>query len=391
MGAANSTGHALIEAIESQIVELDPNFVTDADRKTKGKTKPGYHPEIDLTDAGCSPDDLEFYYNEVSANSLKTKVVLAEAGVPFVYKHIELTHDGDFETKRAPFLKINPSGTLPVLVYKGHPVYDSTAQVKFVAEMSPNGLYPPSQKELIDKWVYAGSMEGFFMGEDAKEHIFDNLGTCFPWISIPMFIWDESKRSHGDMAKILFDGRELAAANVLMRFFAMRIYEDATLSVGPKGFANPFVVNNVWANLRKGIEFHLGKMTEQLKASGGQFLLGRSFTLADASMIPFFQRATITGWLDELRGKFPVVERWWDACRNRPAYREWVPKYGGPNAPHMNPKELAQFLKKMRQQHPKFDAVYKGTYAEYEGPPPSPPNPCTAVVAKCMPVCVPKR
>ena len=350
--------------IEAQIEKVDPRYVTREDRAAKGTTVPGYHPDIDLTEAGCSPTDLEFYYNEVSANSLKTKVALAEAGLPFVYKHIALTHDGDFETKKKPFLTINPSGTLPVLVHEGHPVYDSTEQVKFIGERSARGLYPAGQKQLIDEWLHIGAMEGFFVGDDAVDHIFDSLGTCFPWISIPMFLWDEAIRSKGELARLVFTGRELAMANLLLGYFGVRVYEDAVLTIGPKHNDNPFVQHNVWHSLRKGIESHLTHMESQLDASGGPFLCG-AFSLADVSIVPFFQRASITLWLDELLPHFPVAAKWWDACKARPAYEEWAPKYGGPNAPHMDVAAMQQWIREQRASHPKFDAVYKGTYPEF--------------------------
>ena len=162
-------------------------------------------------------------------------------------------------------------------------------------------------------------------------------------------------------------GRDLAMGNVMMKFFGVKLYEEPVLAVGPKKNPNPFIQNNIWANLRKGIEYHLGKMEEQIKASGGPFLLGERFTLADCAVIPFFQRGTITGWLDELAGQFPIVEQWWADCKARPAYSEWVPKYGGPLAPHCHVDELAAWIKEQRAAHPKFDAVYKGTYEEYSG------------------------
>ena len=97
------------------------------------------------------------------------------------------------------------------------PVNDSTEQIKFLADKSPHDLYPAEHKELIDKWIFIGSMEGFFMGEDAKEHIFESLGTCFPWISISMFLWDEAKRSAREMKSVVLAGRDLAAGNLMMK------------------------------------------------------------------------------------------------------------------------------------------------------------------------------
>ena len=60
------------------------------------------------------------------------RTVLCEAGVSFKSIHVYLRSSGSYETRTKEYLKINPAGTVPVLVHNGHPIYESHEQVKYV-------------------------------------------------------------------------------------------------------------------------------------------------------------------------------------------------------------------------------------------------------------------
>lgn len=51
----------------------------------------------------------------------------------------------------------------------------------------------------------------------ARGHDGDHPITCFPWISISMFLWDEAKRSAREMKSVVLAGRDLAAGNLMMK------------------------------------------------------------------------------------------------------------------------------------------------------------------------------
>jgi glutathione S-transferase len=349
-----ATKQNVSDDFDSAIQAVNPNYVTDRDRKAKGKTIPGYHPDIDVPHT----DPFEFYYNEVSANSLKVRIAVVESGLPITYKHIELTHDGDFETKREPFLRVNPSGTLPVLVYDGHPCYDSVEHLKFLSRLAPEkGLMPDHPNN--EKWIACGSMEGFFMGEDAVEQLMSSLGTNLPWISIPMFLYHEDTRSPLEMISVLASGGDLAEGNALMKIFGIKIYEDAELGIANQTKPNPFIVNGIWANLRRGIRHHFANMEADITATGGPFLCGEQFGIGDVSVATFFQRAEIMLWLDELLPEFPVCAGWWAAVKARPAYKGWLPKYAEAG---LDLDKLHAWINKKKRNSPQFAAAYAGTY-----------------------------
>ena len=78
--------------------------------------------------------ELRKYIKRIRFNNkiLQVRTVLCEAGVPFKSIHVYLRSSGSYETRTKEYLKINPAGTVPVLVHNGHPIYESHEQVKYV-------------------------------------------------------------------------------------------------------------------------------------------------------------------------------------------------------------------------------------------------------------------
>merc|ERR1711879_1011145 len=78
--------------------------------------------------------ELELYYQMFSSNSTKVRCALGEAGLiegkDYIARHLNL-HD-PAEGKGWTFLKINPSGTVPVLIHNGHPIYHSHEQIRYI-------------------------------------------------------------------------------------------------------------------------------------------------------------------------------------------------------------------------------------------------------------------
>ena len=55
-------------------------------------------------------EEVELYFSDVSACSMKVRFCLAAAGVPFKERCIKLPSAGSWETKQPRFLKINSAG-----------------------------------------------------------------------------------------------------------------------------------------------------------------------------------------------------------------------------------------------------------------------------------------
>jgi len=82
---------------------------------------PGLQADIDL------PHEAEFelYHNALSLCSMKTRACMAELRVPYRGHAIDLIETGRYQTLSRAYLAVNPAGTVPVLVHRGHPVFES--------------------------------------------------------------------------------------------------------------------------------------------------------------------------------------------------------------------------------------------------------------------------
>jgi hypothetical protein len=74
--------------------------------------------------------EFELYHNALSLCSMKTRVCLAELRIPYRGHPIDLIETGRYETLSRHFLAVNPAGTVPVLVHRGHPIYESHEQIR---------------------------------------------------------------------------------------------------------------------------------------------------------------------------------------------------------------------------------------------------------------------
>ena len=71
---------------------------------------------------------------------------------------------------------------------------------------------------------------------------------------------------------------------------------------------------------------HLTLLTKDLEMSGGPYICGESFTLADVSMVPIFERMQYARWwTDSLKKQFPLVTKYWETIQEREGYKASKP------------------------------------------------------------------
>src|ERR671910_1224290 len=84
---------------------------------------------------------LELYHNDMSACAQKVRAILAEKGLGWESRHLDL-RAGD---QQAPeYLKLNPKAIVPTLVHDGKVVRESTVIMEYLDDEYPNpSLRPP--------------------------------------------------------------------------------------------------------------------------------------------------------------------------------------------------------------------------------------------------------
>jgi glutathione S-transferase len=158
-------------------------WLVEARRRTRHPVPPGYQRDISLPHTQA----FELYHNALSLCSMKTRVCLAELGIPYRSHPIDLIETGAYENIRAPFLRVNPGGTVPVLVHQGHPIYESHEQIRYAARHAPAGspsLIPddPGLRAELERWIDRASLTGDPMNEGEQ-----SAGNTVPGLTLPLF------------------------------------------------------------------------------------------------------------------------------------------------------------------------------------------------------------
>jgi glutathione S-transferase len=100
---------------------------------------------------------ITFYYKPMSS-ATRVHWALEETGV--AYEKVLMKLDGD--QKAADYLKLNPNGKVPLLVVDGHAIFESLAQLLYIAETYgvEKGLFPAPGVERAEafKWMAWGSV-----------------------------------------------------------------------------------------------------------------------------------------------------------------------------------------------------------------------------------------
>lgn len=281
-------------------------------RRRRHAVPPGHRPEITLPHT----QPFELYHNAFSLCSMKSRLCLAELGIPYASHPIELVETGAYENIRAPFLRVNPAGTVPVLVHEGHPIYESHEQIRYAAAHAPPGspaLTPtdPGLRQEMERWVDRSSLTGDPMNEGEA-----SAGNTVPGLTLPLF---------AAMIEDIPGSRILEG--LLFHFDKRRPILFLTLKalgVARLGRLRPLIA--AVARSRRQLAVHLDALEKQLRESGGPWILGERFTLADVSWLVIFERLAQVDALHVFAGggKRAACAAYWQRLQGRPAYREAI-------------------------------------------------------------------
>jgi len=273
-------------------------------------------------------EELELHHNMLSSCSQKVRAVLGETGLKHRKIHHILPSSGGWETKGVDYLNnVNPAGTVPVLIHNGHPIYESHEQIVYIDQvLMPGGpkLTPtdPEKKALMNKWVESGAM---IMSEVTQ--------ASDPWDGM-------AKRAGNLLGPMTFP---IFCANIIFNFNAWTVLEFASMIplvnnhmfivmtflfkiFGVEAFIKVNKFGSLITPVRRGINHHFALLTKDLEASGGPYICGEIYTLADVSMLPIFERMEYgRWWTDSLKSQFPLVKNYWNAIQAREGYKASKP------------------------------------------------------------------
>lgn len=232
--------------------------------------------------------EVELYSNAFSHCSRKTRLALAELGIEAKHHSVDLIETGWYQTISADYLKVNPSGLVPTLVHKGHPVFESDDILAYAQAIAPPGapeMIPsdPRQHADMEYWLDFCAISS----ADAMAGMDRRAGACIPGLTMPLFV---TAIQHIPLRNILvgflfhFDKKRPAlftASKLLgLRFMMKR---------SPARF--------IMHQSRDHMRSHLVRLNAALADDEREWILGPDCSLADISLACVLLRLEETGWL----------------------------------------------------------------------------------------------
>ena len=287
-------------------------WLVEKQRRKTYPVSPGYQSDIEL----AHEEPFELYHNALSLCSMKTRLCLSELGVPYKSHPIDLIETGCYENIRPRLLAVNPGGTVPVLLHHGHPIYESHEQIRYAAKFAPDGapsLVPddPGLCEEMETWIDRSSLTA-----DPLNNAKKTAGNAVPGLTLPLFCTMIEKVSYWRIAEgLLFHFDKMRP--MMFTFFKLRGIDNLSqMSPAAKAIAGS----------RRAMGFHLDALEAQLTKSGGPWILGEMYSLADVSWLVIFERlrqanaeAAFFG-----NGKRPRILAYWEQLKSRPAYADAI-------------------------------------------------------------------
>ena len=254
---------------------------------------------------------LTLYHNDMSVCAQKVRLCLAEKGLEYEGKHLNL-RAGD--QKQPDYLKLNPNGYVPTLVHDGFVVCESVVINEYLDDAFPTLPLKPADAK------GRARMRGLTKFIDAA--IFPSTGTVSMSIAF-----------HHQYTPDVYDVMEKARPGWL-----------ANLRQLQKGTENPAFPAAI-----KRLDKMAADMDKAITESGGPWLLGKDISLADIGYAPYVTR------LDQLKfggiiDSRPRVAGWYERMRARKPYQEALAKW-------FNPKYLPLMAEKGTEAWPKVKVL----------------------------------
>ncbi len=266
--------------------------------------------EVEQTSA-----EWTLYHNDFSLCSRKVRICLHEAGFNYDSKHIDLIETGKYEVASKSFLKINPGATVPVLLNKGRPIYESHEQIKFLFNKMEIFKVQEDVTHSIDYWTNKASM----VGNPVKEHKKYAGNTIGP-LTFPLFTTMLKNVSIIEVVKGLIS--HPLKERVLI-FLLLKIFGFTFLKVQP--------IQNLIKSAFKDLNNHLIDLETELSFSKREWLASEHFSLADISWSVILHRLDECGWSDLLLEKKPFVNAYYEKIKKRDSFQKGIVNQKNPN------------------------------------------------------------
>lgn len=227
---------------------------------------------------------IELFHSHVSTCSQKVRICLAEKGLGFESRHINL---GAFEHLTPEYLAINPNGVVPALRHDGGVVIESTVICEYLDEVFPENPLSPADP------LERASMRAWLRFIDEVPSMAVRVPT-FQNLVLPAY-----QRLSAD------EFNRLADSMPVRKQFIMRMGQD--------GFSSAEYQGSI-----EQLDRSLRRMEKALDAN--PWLVGPRFTIADICVLPVLHRMEEMGMAAMWQADLPRVADWYARATRRPSF-----------------------------------------------------------------------
>jgi len=268
--------------------------------------------------AGQVPHTLlyEFYHScSIDMDSQKVLCCLAEKGVEFKEREIDIGVFGRFENLEDAMLRVNPNGSQPTLVHDGHPVVGIEEIITYLEEhVEGPPLLPPSAEERqeVIRWIHVCSHSPVPNLVDEKGKPQWTFGMATRLLSIPV------------MSSVAAPTTFCAALSAVWRHpnplpeFGM-LTNSLTRHFRKKATVPPRNASRLsFAVLSRSFD----EIEKELTGDGRAFLVGGRFSLADVCLVANLSRLELLGLLELLLSStHPRTREYYERMKKRESCR----------------------------------------------------------------------
>ena len=211
---------------------------------------------------------------------------------------------------------INPGATVPVLLNKGRPIYESHEQIKFIFNSKENlNTLEDRDVKSIDYWTDKASM----VGNPVKGHKKYAGNTIGP-LTFPLFTTMLKNVSILEVMKGLIS--HPMKQRVLI-FLLLKIFGFTFIKLPP--------IQNLIQSAFEELNKHLCELETELSSSKKEWLASDNFSLADISWSVILHRLDECGWDGLLLEKKPFINAYYEKIKQRDSFIKGIVDQNNPN------------------------------------------------------------
>jgi glutathione S-transferase len=238
---------------------------------------------------------MQLYHHPLSPCAQKVRLVLAEKGLDFEPVMMNLAEKQNLEPE---YLALNPKGVVPTLVEDGVAVIESTLINEYLEDRYPETPLRPADP------AARAEMRLWPKLVDDKVHP-ANGGIAWAMLVLPA--WEGKTREE---KQALIDQVLDPVRRARQERFVEHGLEASDFADGLAAFGETIA--------------YVDK-----KLADGPYLMGDSYTLADAALVPYAHTLLQFGFEAMYESRHPNFTAWFQRCRERSSYKvaitDWLP------------------------------------------------------------------